>query len=194
MKKSTYLIIMLLLSSLSIFAQEEPTFTKPEMFDLKSIVTIVNRSIIEASKKLKESETKLKIKEAEITLQTIYDLSGGGEFKVIAKASKKWELEKTTTLTFSYSSVEEIILKGKSKIPVSFEKKLTDAIISAANQWKESTGTVKGLSKEKFNVEVSFMAKKLTGGGVEFEIWGVGADLSVDNENSAVHTVSLTFK
>ena len=38
------------------------------------------------------------------------------------------------------------------------------------------------------------MVKKSSGGGIEFEIWGIGADLSVDSENSAVHTVSLTFE
>lgn len=194
MKKSTYLIIIFLLSSFSIFAQQEANFIKPEVFDLKSIITIVNKSITDASKKLKDNQTNLKIKEAEITVQTIYDLSGGGEFKLIAKASKKWELEKTTTLTFSYSTAENTIPKSASKIPVSFEKKLTDAIISAAKQWKESTGPIIGLEKDKFNVEVSFMVKKLTGGGVEFEVWGIGGDLSIDNENSAVHTVSLTFQ
>ena len=87
----------------------------------------------------------------------------------------------------------ETLIK-KNFIKETFEEHLTKAIVTAAKQWSLSSGTILGLSKEKYNVEVSFMVKKSTGGGIEFEIWGIGADLSVDSENSAVHTVSLTFE
>lgn len=203
MKKITYLLIIFVLTSLSTFAQKKPTnppIIKTETFELNNVIAKVNESIIEATKRIDDSkqinteeQNSLKITDAEITFQTIYDISGGGEFKLFARASKKWELEKTTTMTFSYSTVKNLTSE-KNFIKETFEEHLTKAIVTAAKQWSLSSGTILGLSKEKYNVEVSFMVKKSSGGGIEFEIWGIGADLSVDSENSAVHTVSLTFE
>jgi|GEM_PF-1114189 len=193
MKKNTLLIILLIIT-FSANAQKRQQSSKSVVLELSSVVDLINRSITQASKELSKTETKLKIKEAAITLETVYDLSGGGEFKLFAKASKKWELEKTTSITFSYSSEEKSNSKSGTSSPMAFEQNLTNAIISAAKQWKQSTGTITELIKDNFNVEVSFMVKKSTGIGVEFEVWGVGADLSVDNENSATHKVSLTFE
>jgi hypothetical protein len=189
MKKSIS-ILTLLLGTLTLFAQQD----KNETFPLEAMIAVVNNSLEKANERL--SATSLDIKTAEITLKTSYDKSGGGGFKIFVKASKKWELEKANTMTFVYEKAEKINEKAvdffdNKKV---FEKNLTTAIVSAASQWQKTTATVKGLSKSKFSVEISFMVKDITDGGIEFEIWGVGLDIGGEYEKTAVHTVSLTFK
>jgi hypothetical protein len=189
MKKSI-LILTTLFFSLTLFAQEEQKETIP----LDAMITIINNSLDKANERL--STSSLDVRTAEITLKTSYDKSGGGGFKIFVKASKKWELEKANTMKFVYEKADKINEKSVEFFDnkMIFEKNLTDAIVSAANQWQKTTASVDGLSKSKFSVEISFMVKNITDGGIEFEIWGVGLDIGGDYENTAVHTVSLTFK
>lgn len=189
MKKSL-LLLTLFFGTATLFAQQD----KPETFPLEAMIKIINNSLDKANDKLNDQA--LDIKTAEITLITSYDKSGGGGFKLFVKASKKWELEKANTMKFVYEKVDKTNQKSveffdNKKV---FEQNLTNAIVSAANQWQKTTATVEGLSKSKFSVEISFMVKNITEAGIEFEIWGAGIDIGGDYEKSAVHTVFLTFK
>ena len=159
---------------------------------MDSIIKIINNSLDKANENLTAKD--LDIESAKITLKTSYDQSGGGGFKLFAKASKKWELEKASTLTFLYEKPTKKSLK-----PIGdndFAHKLTNAIVEAATEWQNATKTINGLSKSTFSVDLSFSVKKTTGTGIEFEIeiWGVGIDLNYDYEKTAVHEISLTFK
>lgn len=188
--KKLILILTVAFQSLTFFAQAEEKETIP----LEAMITIINNSLDKANEQL--STTALDIRTAEITLKTSYDKSGGGGFKIFVKASKKWELEKANTMKFVYEKADKINKKSveffnNEKV---FEQNLTDAIVSAANQWQKTTATVEGLSKSKYSVDISFMVKNITTAGIEFEIWGVGLDVGGDYEKTAVHTVSLTFK
>ncbi|WP_116790286.1 trypco2 family protein [Flavobacterium psychrotrophum] len=168
--------------------------TSTETLPLDQVITIINNSLDSASNQLKD--VKLNITEAEVSLSTIYDKSGGGGFKIFVKAEKKWELEKTSTMTYSYKKVEQIekINKSLESLDNSFKNSLTKAIVQAAKQWKDSSNTVKGLNKDSFSVEISFAFTSSGGAGFEVEVWGIGLDASVNLENTAVHTISLTFK
>jgi len=167
-------------------SQEKESETLP----LDSIITIINNSLDKANEKLKAK--KLDIKSAEIALKTSYDQSVGGGFKLFAKASKKWELEKTSTLTFVYEKPTE---KSKKHIEdYHFALKLTNAIVEATSQWQNANKTINGLSKSTFSVNLSFSVKETTAAGIEFEIWGVGIDVGSDYEKTAVHEILLTFK
>jgi hypothetical protein len=188
--KRLILVLTLSLSILNLFAQQEEKATIP----LEAMITIINNSLDKANERL--SANSLDVSTAEITLKTSYDKSGGGGFKIFVKASKKWELEKANTMKFVYEKADKIntkSIKFFDNKPV-FEENLTNAIVNAANQWQETTKTITGLSKSKFLVEISFMVKNTNETGIEFEIWGIGLDLGVDFEKTAVHTVALTFK
>ncbi len=181
--KNLLLAISLIFTSAA-FAQEKKSETLP----LDSIITIINNSLDKANENLEAKN--LDIKSAEIALKTSYVKSGGGGFKLFVKASKKWELEKASTLTFVYEKPTE-----KSFVEITdFEEKLTNAIVEAATQWQNATKTINGLSKSTFSVDLSFLVKKITGGGIEFEIWGVGIEAGGDYKLTAVHEISLTFK
>ena len=183
--KNLLLAISLIFTSAA-FAQEN----KSETLALDSIITIINNSLNKANENLEDKN--LDIKSAEIALKTSYVKSGGGGFKLFVKASKKWELEKASTLTFVYEKPTE---KSLEFVGITdFEEKLTNAIVEAATQWQNATETINGLSKSTFSVDLSFSVKKANEGGIEFEIWGVGIDVGVDYENTAVHELSLTFK
>lgn len=189
MKKSS-LFLTFIFGAIALFAQEE----KVKTFPLESMILIINNSLDRANEQL-NSEV-LNIKTAEITLKTSYDKSGGGGFKLFVKASTKWELEKANTMKFVYEKADKTNPKSveffnNEKV---FEENLTNAIVSAANQWKKATKTVEGLSKSKFTVEISFMVKNIKEAGIEFEIFGAGIDIGGDYEKMAVHTISLTFK
>ena len=182
--KNLLLAISLIFTS-AVYGQEN----KAETLPLNSIITTINNSLDKANENLETK--KLDIKTAEISLKTSYVKSGGGGFKLFVKASKKWELEKASTLTFVYEKPTE---KSLELVQVTdFAEKLTSAIVDAATQWQNATTTINGLSKSTFSVELSFLVKKVTEGGIEFEIWGAGIDLGGEYENTAVHEISLTF-
>ena len=167
MKTKTFLlgIISLLISSV-VFSQE-----KTETYPLDLMIQVINNSLDKANKRL--DSVHIQIQHAEITLQTLLDKSGGGGFKIFVKAEKKWELEKASTLTFTFEKIESRPEPNyKSLNKDIFEKNLIEAIVDAAHQWKNTTNIVNGLSKKNFNVEISFSVKKDTSIGVEFEIWG----------------------
>ena len=183
------LLILILLTGTALFAQD-----KSETFPLESMIKIINNSLDKANERLVSKN--LDIKTAEITLKTVYDKSAGGGFKLFVKASKKWELEKASTMTFEYEKVNKTRQKSIEFFNNKevFEENLTNAIVGAATQWYNTSQTVTGLSKSKFSVEISFSVKNVTEAGIEFEIWGAGIDLGGDYEKTAVHTISLTFK
>ncbi|WP_336702885.1 hypothetical protein [Chryseobacterium indologenes] len=189
--KNLILLLLCLFGNL-LFAQT--TESSPTTYPLKSMISIINNSLSRASADLEGR--KIEIKNAEIALSTTYDAKGGGEFKLFVKATKKWQLEKATTVKFNYAKTSLANLKsGPKKNGIqSFENNLTKAIVKAATQWIDTKDVITGLEKNEFSVEISFMIKNITALGVEFEIWGVGADIGGEYENSAVHTVTLTFK
>lgn len=157
-------------------------------YPLESIITIINNSLDKANEELTGEDPK--IEKTKITLKTVYDKSGGGGFKLFVKASKKWELEKASSVTFEYKKVDKKMKISEEKI---FEKNLTNAIVSAANQWKKAQ-EITGLSKSNFIVDLSFVVINTIDGGVEFEIWDAGINLFGKYRKTAVHSVSLTFE
>ena len=161
---------------------------------LEAMIAVINNSLDKASDDL--SSSNLKIKKAEITLKVSKDVNGGGGFKLFVKASKKWEKEKTSSVTFSYNKVDRLKQKGVEFLGnrKSFEKNLTNVIVNSAKQWKRTTSTIDGLIKDEFTVTISFSVTKFNEAGVEFEVWGIGVDAGVDWENTATHSVKLTFK
>lgn len=186
MKRILFFLLTLVMSLGVSHAQKQED--KVEAFELKGIVSLINNSLEKASEEL-DGSMQPKLQSAEIALSTIYDKAGGGGFKIIAKASKKWQIEKSTTLTFSYEKSDQ-----KEMVSPSFETHLKDAVVSASKQWAAASTGVTGLSKKEFSVALSFSLKKTGSAGVEFEIWGIGIDATVDVEKTAAHKVTLTFK
>ncbi|WKK76733.2 hypothetical protein QYS49_05480 [Marivirga salinae] len=191
MKKLFALALVTLISFHQVLGQEDK---EQNNLPLDLMVTVINNSINEANSSLKDNP--LNIKKAVITLKTSYNGSGGGGFSFFVKAEKKWQLEKAHTLTYTYEKPSEAKEKSIDKMydPIKlFEKKLAEAIFEAADQWNKVSATVEGLPKKEFTVELSFTFKKITSAGIEFEIFGIGGDGSIDYENSATHKIALTF-
>jgi hypothetical protein len=135
----------------------------------------------------------LEISEAEVTLQTVRSAEGGGGFKIFVKGSKKWHLEKTSSIKFAYAK-DSVMALSSEKGKESLHQALRAAITTAAEQWRKMGTEIPGLKQDSFTVEVSFGLTRTTSGGVEFEVWGVGVDLEASKEFTATHSVSLTFK
>lgn len=70
---------------------------------------------------------------------------------------------------------------------------LVKIIKDAALAYKNSS-SILGLEKDSFEIEVSFSITKTTGGGVEFEVYGVGFEGDAEWERKVGHTVVLEFK
>lgn len=187
------ILFTFLLATQIVFSQNNNNL--PPTYPLKKIVNIINNSLDQATLKLENKP--IQIKGAEIELSTTYDATTGGEFKLFVKASQKWQLEKVNKMKFTYEKPSESKIKTDQKNTGTvyvFEVNLTNAIVDAANQWINTTDTVTGLKKSDFSVEISFMVKSISALGVEFEIWGIGADVGAEYENSVVHTITLTFQ
>lgn len=186
------ILVALCLVGNFLFSQKQKLSTNT--YPLEDMITTINNSLSNAKSNLKDST--IEIQKAEIALETSYDTSAGGEFKLFVKASKKWQLQKANTIKYVYekSSIANLKSDNKKNLFHSFEDNLTKAIVKAATQWLQTKRLVNGLDRSEFSVEISFMVKKITSAGVEFEIWGLGADIGGEYENSAVHTVTLTFK
>lgn len=165
---------------------------KLETMALDSVVSEVNKALSLSSEDLRMNG--LVISEAEVTLKTIRSTEGGGGFKLFVKASKKWGLEKASSITYSYERPETLMAltfdKGKADLHAALRK----AIEEAATQWSRTTTEINGLDKDSFKVEISFGVTRSTSGGVEFEVWGVGVELDGAKERTASHSVTLTFK
>ena len=185
MMKNILLSLGLLLT-ISVFSQKESSD-----ISLNSMVYLINNSLSTSSSKL--SDQNLHIEKATISLKTVYDKEGGGEFKFFLGASKSWELNKASTITFVFDNIATLKQKSIGLInEKEFEISLTKAMISATKQWKEIS-TISGLSKRGFSIDISFSVHRTTGGGLSFEIWGVGVDIEGEYQNSAIHTISLYF-
>lgn len=159
--------------------------------DLGDVVKEINTGLGLANADLQAKG--LEISEAEVTLQTMRSTEGGGGFKIFVKGSKKWHLEKASSIKYSYAK-DSVMALSSEKATESLHQALRAAIATAAAQWKKMGTEIPGLKQESFTVEVSFGLTKTTSGGVEFEVWGVGVDLEASKEFSATHSISLTFK
>jgi hypothetical protein len=189
--KTIFTILTALMFTTGVYSQEFYTSSNSkekseQESPINEIVDLINKSLEKAQGSLSD----IKIQEAEISLKTSYTKNGGGGFKIFLKASKKWEVENANTFTFTFDKVstpkEGLEKSGKQDY-------LTTALIDAAQQWKTLNNTISGLKKKNLSVEVSFTITKTSEGGIEFELIGVGVDVSGKLENSAVHTIKLTF-
>lgn len=178
MKKNNLIIpfiILMAFSSQFAFGQDTLNF--------QTVVNQINESLEQAQKEL----VGIELKSASVTLSVIASSQKGAGFKIFGKGSAKWSKENSSSVTLNFK-----------KIPASTKKSfitsaLTQTIINAANAYKE-TKDIKGLSKEDFNVEISFSASRTGTAGVEFELFGIGFDGSGERGKSAVHKINLTFK
>lgn len=178
----TKVILLFLLSILCIKASAQEA---NNVLPLDSIVQLINRSLMEAQADL-EGTT---LTAATITLQVVQAKEGGGGFKLFAKASGKWSKEYSSSITYSYKEIPE----PTEKSLVKFENNLTKSISSAALEFKNSTMAISGLKKDSFTIEIAFAVKKAGGGGIEFEIFGIGLDISGEGSNKASHKIKLVF-
>lgn len=168
-------------------------------YPLTSAITLINNSLAKANIQL--GPGKPVIQTAKITLKAAYDKSIGGGFKFLIKMSGKSELERVCSLTFTFKKIEptESFRKENFANKEDFEENLTNAIVTAANQWMHASGVIAGLSKSEFKIEISFSAKSSASGGLEFEIGipdigNFGINASKDQERTVVHSITLTFK
>jgi len=187
-----------ILLSFSVIAQQKAPDTKNDLAKkkiktapLEEMVSTINNSLDAANTDLVESN--LEVSTATITFKTVYSKEGGGGFKIFVKAKKQWQWERASSLSFEYVKppVDSLITEMR---PPKFSKNLAQAIISGAKQWQAAKETISGLKKDKFTVDVSFTIKNKNQVGFEIEIWGIGVDASADFNNTAVHSVSITFQ
>jgi hypothetical protein len=182
------LLIICLMVSLPSFSQTEKS--RKDTFPLEQVIKVINNSLVKATDSIGS-----KLKGAKITLATTYDKSGGGGLKFFVKAGKEWENTKTISMSFEFEKPKKTIQLVESiNKSGDFEENLFNAIIDASNQWQNISNFVTGLDKKEFTVEISFIAKSKTTGGIEFEIWGIGVDGAATYEKTLGHTISLTFE
>lgn len=155
---------------------------------LAKIAEIINASLIEAKPSIDKYNVLLT--GAQVTLKTTFNKQAGGGFKIIAKGNYNISSEKINIITYSYKLPKDsCIVKNIEDVC----EELKSSIEKAAMEFGSNLTQVSGLEKESFSVEVSFAVSVNKGGGVEFEIFGIGLDLSGDIDKAAVHKIKLTF-
>ncbi|HQV38932.1 MAG: hypothetical protein IPL81_10110 [Flavobacteriales bacterium] len=194
MKKLLTMLVLTLCMAMAVQAQKQPAAKTDgiETRGLDEVVQEVNIGIGLAREDLKANG--LEISTAEVTLKTIRSTDAGGGFKIFVKASKKWQLEKASSVKYSYAKMESLVAMDSTKGKEKLHEALRKAISASAAQWKRASSAIQGLEKNSFTIEISFGVTKSTSGGVEFEVWGVGLDLEGSKELTASHSISLTFK
>jgi hypothetical protein len=166
-----------------VLAQKSPKAPPAETVELKDVIERINAALAEAQK----SPEAASLLSATIKLETAYDKSGGGGFKVFAKASRKWAKGASSSVTYKYSTPITITsLESKND-------ELVAIIKDAAKNFKNNS-SIAGLEKDKFEIEIAFSVTKTSSAGVEFEVYGVGVDISGDSERKVAHTITLEFK
>ncbi|MFK8037283.1 MAG: hypothetical protein AB8B74_03250 [Crocinitomicaceae bacterium] len=160
-----------------------------ETMTLKSIVETINNSIEGTAAELEG----VSIQKAEITLQTVFDKTSGGGFKIFVKAKKQWNRTKSSSINYSFvpkKDIKELTTFSKDNM----EKHLSTAIEKAAKEWKSMQTSITGLEKSEFSISISFTAKNINSAGIEFEILGISFDGGRDWNRAVVHSIELTFK
>jgi len=172
--KIAFITFLILSSNLS-FGQDTLSF--------QNVVNQINESLEQAQKEL----VGIELKSASVTLSVVASSEKGAGFKIFGKGSAKWSKENSSTVTLNF---KEIPASNKKS---GITSALTQTIINAAEAYKE-TKNITGLTKEDFDVELSFSASRTGIAGVEFELFGIGFDASGERGKSAVHKINLTFK
>ena len=153
--------------------------------DIDAVVKQINKSLSLAQGSLNG----ITLQGGSVTLETIATQSGGGGFKIFVKASRKWQKEASSSVTYNFSK------PGVSALEISADQpdQLAEIIKQTTEQFKK-TMTIDGLVKESFEVEISLSIKKVTELGVEFELFDVGFDVGGDMEKRVFHKITLKFK
>lgn len=187
--KRVLTILLLVIPYLTYSQSKSAVAQNDSTCELNRIIEQINNSLQDAKSELKS----IKIKKAEIELEIGYDKSGGGGFKIFAKASKKWEKEYSSSMKFSYElPQQDTSLNGFVKSDFNFSKTLSKAVIDAAKMYSSSK-KIGVLEKSSLEVKIAFSLNNTTDGGVEFEIWGIGVDISGAIGKKVVHTITLEF-
>lgn len=186
--KRVLALLLLIIPYLS-YSQSKPVAAQDSTCELNSIIDQINNSLNDAESELNP----IKIKKAEIEFEIVYDKSGGGGFKIFAKASKMWEKEYSSSIKFSYEPPKpDTLLNGFVKSDFNFSDALRKAVIDAAKMYS-SAKKIGTLEKNSFEVKIAFSLNNTSEGGVEFEIWGIGIDISGAIGKKVVHTITLEF-
>ena len=178
------LITLALLLSFGLYAQKKSL----EVASLDQIVGMIDEAVLNA-----EVDGKVQLTDAEVSLKTVKSGTASGGFSFLIKASSSKEIENSVQFTYRFSipeGDEKSLSLNMSKV----ENSLSEAIASASAEWTSIKSSVKGLEKKDFTVALSFIVTKNASGGIEFEVFGAGINLDGKYKNSAIHTITLTFK
>ena len=181
MRKAIFGLLSVLVINTAVVGQEEQI----ETVDLDKVILGINEGLERAQGSL----VGLQIESAEVTFKTVRDKEGGGGFKLFAKASKEWQRENASSVTYKFQKP-----KKEKAMELVQSNALAAALAAAGDQYLKSAGEIDGLEKDGFTIVVSISVKNSNAGGVEFEIFGVGVDAGVDWSKKVVHTIKLTMK
>ena len=182
MKKIVALVLLSISAMSPAFSQKGST-PKDQTAELNDVIERINVALTEVQR-----VTDLpKLKTATVKLETTYDKSGGGGFKIFVKASRKWTKGSSSSITYKYEAIASI---AESKVKAD---DLVRIIKDAAIAYQKSE-SILGLEKKSFEVEVAFSIKKNTAGGIEFEVYGISIDAGSEWERMVGHTITLEFE
>lgn len=159
---------------------------------LEEVVGAIQTQYEAAIKELEKQNIKnVEIESADISLKVSREISGTGEFKVlIIKPSASYTNSHSTTVT--YSLVKKPSVGGNNKLAK--DDRLKDLIVASAKNFNDLRGTIGPLTKDSFGLDIVFSVKWEAGIGIEFDLWGIGADLSGATGKEIEHEMSLKFK
>lgn len=189
-----YIILLLTTQMLffcSLHAQSNSASDITDTLPLDLVIQTVNNSLKEASEDL----SGISLESASVTFKTILDVEGGGGFKLFAKASKEWSKETSNSVTYNFAKPSRLKLKSFLQPEfIKLQDDLTEAVINASSQYRNSIAQIDGLQKKDFTVNLAFSVTKNTSGGFDFEIFNIGIDTSGGFGKTVSHSISLKFK
>lgn len=178
MKNLVVVFLLLELTSYVAYGQTDQTI------DLEPVITSINKSLSIAQRDLKNHG--IVLFSGSVTLEVSKEKSVGGKLKLFVKAGAKWERGNSATITYNYEYPIQLDKQGI------VEDKLADLIVAAGQTYKSSS-SITGLQKASFETVLSVWISKSASGGIDFELFGLGAETSGDYNKKVFHKIKLKF-
>jgi len=158
---------------------------------IEQVLTQIKQALANISTRLEQGALP-KLKSVTLTLQTTVTKDAGGKVKLfVISFGHKWEKEKSQELVLQLTPPPPGV--GANVGAVSVTQQLEDAIIAAAQGYKNAEATGLKLQLTGVSESLNFTVSRSSNAGVSLEITPVTVDLSGDLSNKAIQKIVIVF-
>lgn len=160
--------------------------------DLDKIVQTVQDQYRLAQDELEKKNIKVKITEAEVSLEVSKSLKSNAGIKIlIIKPNASYSNTHSTKVSYKLTEAKDD--SGGGNI-IKNPTELKDMIVAAAENFNKVNTTIGTLTEKEFTLTITFAIEYEAGIGFEFEFWGMTAEGGGSKSKAVEHELTLTFK